>query len=298
MLVLGASGRGKSTYCSWLCAALKGRRVAFVDADIGQKDVGPPASVTLAYPQPGQPLADGRPAALYFIGAVNPMGHFLPLVTGTRDLAERAEADVVIIDTTGLVQGPGRALKDQLIDAVRPDLLIALQREDELEPLLQGNRHLPVLRLTVSPEARSRSDSARRRAREERFRVYFAAAESITLDLEETVLRETPLFAGRWESIPGALWAERTAEGLVAVAPPGVVLPRKSRRLNPGFEVDRLCGLGDYRDDTVGLGIVEAIDFERQSVRIRTPAAQAGIRTLRLGELLVRPDGRHQRVPL
>ncbi|SCZ64268.1 polynucleotide 5'-hydroxyl-kinase GRC3/NOL9 [Thiohalomonas denitrificans] len=272
--------------------------MAFVDADIGQKDVGPSASVTLAYPQPGQALADATLAALHFVGAVNPMGHFLSLVTATRDLADRAEADVVVVDTTGLVQGPGRALKDQLIHAVRPDLLIALQREDELEPLLQGNRHLPVLRLAVSPKARSRSDRARRWAREERFRAYFRGAKSITLDLERTVLREMPLFAGRQEWFPGAVWAERTAEGLVVVAPPGVVLPRKSRRLNPGFEVERLCGLGDQRDDTLGLGIVDAIDFARRSVRVRTPVSAADICTLRFGELLVHRDARHQRVPL
>ena len=297
VLVLGASDRGKSTFCSWLCSVVE-RRIALVDADIGQKEVGPPASITLAYPQSGLPAADSETAALHFIGGVNPMGHFLTLVTGTRDLTDRAEADVVVINTTGLVRGPGRALKDQLIAAVRPDLLVALQRGDELESLLRGNRHLPVLRLPVSPKARSKSESVRRRAREARFRAYFADEESVTLDLKETVLRETPLFTGQRESIPGALWAEWTSEGVVAVALPEVALPRRSRRLNPGFEHDRLCGLGNHRDDTLGLGIVEAIDFETRSVRLRTPVAWRDVRTLRLGELLVSADGHHQRIPM
>src|SRR5512139_1849639 len=47
ILVLGATDRGKSTYCAVLGARLSHarRRVALVDADVGQKDVGPPATI-------------------------------------------------------------------------------------------------------------------------------------------------------------------------------------------------------------------------------------------------------------
>lgn len=51
MLVLGGTERGKSSYCHFLVQQLCGAsaRVAFVDADIGQKDVGPPATVSLGF---------------------------------------------------------------------------------------------------------------------------------------------------------------------------------------------------------------------------------------------------------
>ncbi|MDA8254075.1 MAG: Clp1/GlmU family protein, partial [Betaproteobacteria bacterium] len=44
VLVVGAADRGKSIYCNFLVNALlrEGRTASFVDADIGQKDVGPP----------------------------------------------------------------------------------------------------------------------------------------------------------------------------------------------------------------------------------------------------------------
>jgi len=47
ILVVGATDCDKSSYCKFLVNALlgEGRPVSFVAADIGQKDVGPPATV-------------------------------------------------------------------------------------------------------------------------------------------------------------------------------------------------------------------------------------------------------------
>lgn len=49
VLVMGGSAVGKSSFCRYLAGALLARQaeVAFVDADIGQSNLGPPAAVTL-----------------------------------------------------------------------------------------------------------------------------------------------------------------------------------------------------------------------------------------------------------
>lgn len=298
VLVLGATDAGKSTYCTWLCSQLSeaGRSVALVDADVGQKAVGPPAAVSLAYPA-RRPPASLQPGALAFVGAVNPVGHFLPLILGTRRLVDRAEADVTVVDTAGLVQGPGWQLQEQLMEALRPDRVLALQRGGELESLLHSNRHRAITRLPVAAGARRKSDAARRAAREARFRDHFADSNPLVLDLDEVVLRDTPLLTGTPATLAGCTWAESTTEGLLAVAPKGVPLPKKARRIEPGFERDRLCGLGDASDDLLGLGIVEAIDFAARRIRLDTPVSSRGIKTLRLGELRVRKGGQHQRAP-
>jgi len=51
ILLLGCPDAGKSSYARFLAGELAqaGQRVAFVDADIGQKSIGPPATVTLAH---------------------------------------------------------------------------------------------------------------------------------------------------------------------------------------------------------------------------------------------------------
>src|SRR5215813_9121176 len=76
VLVLGGVDRGKSTYCGFLsqrCLAA-GRRVAVIDADVGQKEIGPPATLTLGYPAASQSLLEVTPVAWYFIGATSPTG--------------------------------------------------------------------------------------------------------------------------------------------------------------------------------------------------------------------------------
>ena len=49
ILVLGGGDAGKSSFCRFLLAELlaAGHRVAVVDSDLGQKDIGPPATVTV-----------------------------------------------------------------------------------------------------------------------------------------------------------------------------------------------------------------------------------------------------------
>src|SRR3989475_13042154 len=87
------------------------RSVAYLDADLGQKAVGPPATVALRMirtPEDLRPDAMARPDAISFVGATSPQGQLLPLVVGSARLLERAldeGADLVIMDTGGLISG-------------------------------------------------------------------------------------------------------------------------------------------------------------------------------------------------
>jgi polynucleotide 5'-hydroxyl-kinase GRC3/NOL9 len=142
IMVLGAPDTGKSTLARHLYERLaaEGRRVACLDGDPGQTSLGPPATMTLVigtgkdYPPPGRRWRR-------FVGAVSPRGHMLAMLVGAAALtgtARHAGADALIYDTSGLVdptQG-GTALKLAKIDLLRPGTVIAIQREDELEPLL------------------------------------------------------------------------------------------------------------------------------------------------------------------
>jgi polynucleotide 5'-hydroxyl-kinase GRC3/NOL9 len=152
VLVVGAADRGKSIYCNFLVNALLrvGRTASFVDADIGQKDVGPPATVALAELDASAALAQARCNALYFVGHINPIAHFLPLVLGTRLMVEAARGEFVVIDTTGLVQGKGRVLKGFQIESLQPDVLVCLELGEELAPIRHAARHLNILRLRPS----------------------------------------------------------------------------------------------------------------------------------------------------
>jgi len=294
VLVVGAADRGKSTYCHFLATTLgaAGFKVAFVDADIGQKDVGPPATISLAYLATATSLAQARLDGLYFIGSVDPIRHFLPIVVGTRRLVDAARTPFVIIDTTGLVQGPGRILTTFQIESLQPDALVALEQKGELGPVVKPYRQYPLLRLRSSPRVLPKSHEARRAAREAAFRNYFTAATAITLDLKRLLVQRCLLFNGRSYADPRFIYAEKTPEGLIGISADPTAELAALQVLPAGFEKNLLCGLGDYRGNGLGLGIIEKIQLQQSTITLWTPVGRQRIRTLQFGELYLDRDGR------
>jgi polynucleotide 5'-hydroxyl-kinase GRC3/NOL9 len=290
VLVLGATDRGKSTYCDFLVRHIgqAGYKIAFVDADVGQKDVGPPATISLAYPDGETGLAKAELAGMYFVGSISPARHFLPMVVGTRKMLETAEAPFLTIDTTGLITGSGRVLKAYQIESIQPDVIVALEIGTELDAILNAHRHYPVVRLQSSREARPKTPGARRRQRERAFQSYFQRAKQITLDIAELIFSRSTLFNGLPVEDPRFIYAEQTPDGLVAVR--YALLNEKPRNvfmLKKGFERNRLCGLADQRNDCLGVGIITAFDFQNKTVTLLTPVAKQNIRILQVGEMYV-----------
>jgi polynucleotide 5'-hydroxyl-kinase GRC3/NOL9 len=254
VLVIGAVDRGKSTYCHFLSQHLRsaGLRVAVVDADVGQKDIGPPATITLGYPEPALALAEVKPAALYFVGAVSPVGHLLPMVVGTRQLVDAAQGAFVIINTTGLIQGIGQVLKSYKIEAVQPHVVVAIEQGTELQALVRAYRNYRILRLPPSAHASTKTPEQRREARERAFFRYFQSATEVVLQ--------------------------------------GRKLLFQRREVPAGFEKNLLCGVADGRKG-IGLAIVTAVDWARGTISLLTPVPPERIRVLQGGDLYLTPDG-------
>lgn len=292
ILVLGAIDRGKSTYCQYLSQALlaAGERVAVVDADIGQKDIGPPATITLGYPERDHALQQVQPSAWYFVGAVSPVGHLLPSVLGMRQMVDAAQAPRVIINTTGFVDGIGRILKGYKIEALRPDVVVAITRGHELSGLLRPYRHYRTLRLAPSPQAVRKTLPQRQARRERLFAAYFASPREITLPWQRLSLQRTLLFTGTRVTQEGALYAERTSEGLIVVGQP--TQPPRARVLPEGFERGLLCGVANRRRQGVGIAILNRIDFAAETLTLRTPVPEADIHTLQFGDIYINLEGR------
>jgi polynucleotide 5'-hydroxyl-kinase GRC3/NOL9 len=145
VLLIGGLDSGKSTLAhTMLRAALEaGRTAAYLDGDVGQKSVGPPATVGLRHiraPEDLEPERLAVPDALGFVGSTSPQGHLLPLVTSLTRLHVRAReegADLVVVDTSGMVSGIyGQLVKYHKVEMLQPDLVVGLQRGEELDPLL------------------------------------------------------------------------------------------------------------------------------------------------------------------
>ena len=325
VVLLGASDSGKTTLARILTERWRaaGRTVGLVDGDIGQSSIGPPTTVGLAIlssddPRPLSP----DPRSLSFVGSTSPPGHFLPLILGTQDLVRRAiaqGAEMVLVDTTGLILGSVAAsLKWHKLIALQPRHVLALQRAEELEPILrlmEGQAALEIHRLPVSPRVARRSHAARRAFREERFREYFVSASRHDFDWKK--LRFTRLWLntgrrlGREElALLGVslrtmpLYAEALGEeGLVFVRGPfsraALSQVRNALQVSDVLVIDveqlhgTLLGLHSRDGEFLALGILQDLDPDQERLRILTPLPDpARIATVAFGSLRLDPTGK------
>ena len=117
--MLGEVDTGKTFFSTYLANRLleKVGKTAILDCDTGQSDIGCPGTFgMLVLKKPAIFLTEINPTYMYLLGAHSPGLHFVPALTGLVDMLKKAEkdADALIIDTTGWVQGDGgRAIKSQ-----------------------------------------------------------------------------------------------------------------------------------------------------------------------------------------
>ncbi len=192
IMVIGPPDSGKSTLAQLIYHQLcmEYAQVAYLDGDPGQSTLGPPTTLSLAIKRRGDRSfpPQGR-MWRRFIGSTSPRGYMLPMLVGVHRLVQKARENgiqVVVYDTCGLVNARegGLALKLAEIELLQPSMLIALQREKELEPLLEAIKSYPcrVVRCSPSSQVRPRSAEERRNYRARRFKEYFHQADVLTLD--------------------------------------------------------------------------------------------------------------------
>jgi polynucleotide 5'-hydroxyl-kinase GRC3/NOL9 len=332
VMVLGAPDTGKSTLCRYLVyrAYLKGQPAALVDLDLGQSHLGPPATLGLDLFPPRRPGDEVlHPEALYFIGQTSPVGSVLEVAVGCRVLVDTARArgcTHVVVNTSGLVQGTGALiLKRAQVELLQPALILALQRERELEPLLRGlgsgdPPSWPLIRLPVSSRVIRRTPEDRRTYREARFRRYFQGARRLALPWRDLVWEGLPWGHGKplesraleqfRQSLGVApLYGESRGHRVVLLLaePPAGPLQENSwthgewDRLHwltwPSLHL-RLVGLLDGRRRTLGLGLIIPGPWNPEALALWSPVAPGAlsrVRFVKAGKMRVNLHGQELR---
>ena len=143
LFVIGASDSGKTTFLLFMLNFLikKGKRVGMLDLDIGQSSIGPPTTVGFGIANKEvKVLTEIEPKKLYFVGSVSPKGHLLQILIGAEKLireVEKHRVDHLLVDTTGLVDGPvAEILKEGKIEIINPDFIILFEEKEEREIFL------------------------------------------------------------------------------------------------------------------------------------------------------------------
>jgi len=189
MYVMGATDRGKSTFCRYLARKLFScGRVGYLDCDTGQSSIGPPTTVGLALYRDSPQAPDE--VFLRFVGSMSPVGHTLQQVVATARLRDKAGAegtDYLIIDSPGWVmESAAQEFHIRMIDLIQPDLIVAIQSGQELEGILINFRRHPgmeIRRVPVSPKVVERRRGWRKLYRTTQYKKYFSDLRTHTLAL-------------------------------------------------------------------------------------------------------------------
>ena len=271
-IIIGATDTGKSTLAKFVIFNLcqRGLKVALVDADIGQSFLGPPTTMGLSLfkSDPDWKLLLSLPE-IFFVGSITPEGYFPIHLKGVKRMVDKAvsmAADLILVDTTGLVLGDtGRELKTRKIDLVSPRFILAIQKSEELEPILEHYNESPLLRifrLPLSEQVRPRSMEERRIYRDDRFREYFKNSSILEFAIEEVRI-----------------------EGEVR-DPNGDTLPLDWALRISGL----LIGLKDSNGETLALGVIRNYIEEKKVVRVLTPLGETEkVKTIHLSSQKVIP---------
>jgi polynucleotide 5'-hydroxyl-kinase GRC3/NOL9 len=272
-LIIGPVDAGKSTFCLLAAdfALALGRKPAWVDADPGQPDLSPPAALGAAIvKKPRRSQKEATPAGFYFIGDTSPVGHISEVAGGAQTLTQRVRrkgADLVIVNTGGLVQGGiARALKMAKVRLLEPSHLVSIAPGGETEGILAGlrGRRLPVVyRLSPSRQVMRRTPEERRRRRQSLFAQYFRRAAEVKLSFTALTLHGASLLSGK-----------------------------EAKGLERSLLENLLVGLFDHNGEDRALGIITGVDFYHKRLTVLTPFHNSEkIAGLRVGFMQLAADG-------
>jgi polynucleotide 5'-kinase involved in rRNA processing len=258
-MLIGGLDTGKTTVAMDAVrhALAAGHSPVLIDADIGISTVGPPACVGLKVFESESDLDNAaEPDALHFVGAITSSRLVLQQVVATAVMVERARhlGDVIIVDTTAIASGvSGETLKYHKAELCRPDLVIALQRGEEMEPVVGMLRRFLDVEVVTAP-----TDPG-----------------LVPLGPDDRARKRSAAFA-RALRPPLERWKVR----------PTVFAPTLPVGLNLG-RLDRvLVGVQDSTGGCLGLGILQV---EEETLRVMTNVGE-GMIGLRLGSIRIDPE--------
>ncbi|MDH5770534.1 MAG: Clp1/GlmU family protein [Candidatus Bathyarchaeota archaeon] len=301
VMVLGDVDCGKTTFCTFMInnALSSASKTPIIDADLGQSDLGPPATIGLGLVE--KPVTDlffVKATATYFVGNTSPSGVTDRVISGLTKLKEKAlgmGSGLIVINTDGWVQGDGaKEYKVRMIKTILPEAVVCIQYGGELEDILtsvEGNR-IKILRLNPSPSISRRSREERKMLREQGYRklledtalrnlpISWVKLENTFLSLEnagserklkldEILGRKVLCCRENSNNVFAVLKGEKTVD-YEKIKTAEKAFQKKLQIINESDARWLLVGLLNDDRDFLGLGVIQGIDYEKKVLRLYT----------------------------
>jgi polynucleotide 5'-hydroxyl-kinase GRC3/NOL9 len=241
VLILGKIDSGKSSYCNYLVNKLvDGKcRVAVLDGDIGHSDIG--SSGTVAYATTSKQITELYNVKFqnaFFVGTISPITALPKTIEALaimKDEILNKNVDFILVNTDGWVTSDiAVRYKTALVNEVKPDIIVGLQVENELEPLI-ANLDSPVIMVEPSPSLTQRTAEKRKVLREMTYSKYLKGAKQQFYYLSQVTIE-----------------------------------PRNALPKNQAPEKGLLVGLYGSGNKFLGIGILREINQTRKALKVQT----------------------------
>jgi len=304
ILVMGGVDSGKTSFSTYLAnLALNSRyKVALVDGDPGQSEIGPPGAISLSFVKsPVVDLFRSNAEDLVFIGVTSPSKKIKEILDAVRIMKQEAlqkGANFLIINTDGWVEGEGAlSYKVRLVEAAAPDIAVAIQSGNELASILGELGDVKVFVVESPGDIKKRDRETRKLLRESAYKKYLKQAKlrsfplswvEIGGDMRLNTENDSHLRT-RIEQIVGGniLHCEETPDCILFLLGGGNRLSQEEiirlesefgkrvTELHLGGEEGLLVALEDRQGKVLGIGTMRDIDYERRTMKIYTSVEQA-----------------------
>jgi len=305
-IVLGNVDSGKTSFCTCLTNKLihEKHKVAILDGDLGQSDIGPPCTVAYTFvTKPITDLFDLKAKNALFVGVTSPSVAISKviedLITLKREIL-RGDPDFVIINTDGWAEGEDAVkYKVQLVEELEPDIVFCIQQNDELMGLLNALEKFRKVVVTSPPARGQRSREKRRSLRELGYMKYLRNAKVQSFPLGWLKIEEGEMLGLSEDQ--GKIRQARSIYELLGMNPSHlaelrdricIVIGRrcwisadnikkvreftnkKVTVIREGEERGLLMALCNTGRRFLGIGVLHEIDYARKTLKIFTPVSE------------------------
>lgn len=320
-MVLGAVDSGKTSFCTYLVNNLVQAKlkVAVLDVDIGQSDIGPPCTISYAFvKKPVTDLFNLKAENAYFVGVTSPSKVIEKVIDGLTSLEKEIltdSPDFVVVNTDGWVEGEEAAsYKARLVKQLNPNIVFYIQEQEETAPIPNTLEKPRKVVVDSSSKIRHRSREKRQSLRELGYVKYLKNAKVRSLPLNWMQIEENEFIGTGGKR--GSIRKTRKIYELLGMKPlhftelrDRICVVIGKRRwietesirkveefmkktvviIRKGEEQGLLTALHDAEKRFLGIGVLREIDYVRNVMKVYTPVSEE-VSVVAIGRVKVDKD--------